>query len=49
MKQKKFFYCAVLPALTISLLTGCSQNPKESIPIIIDDDEDAPLEIGDTV
>lgn len=49
MKQKKFFYCAVLPALTISLLTGCSQNPKESIPIIIDDDEDTPLEIGDTV
>lgn len=49
MKQKKIFYYALLPIISIALVTSCSKSPVESIPTSIDDEEDEPLEIGDTV
>ena len=56
MNQKKLFLAMALPTLAISLLSGCNNqkigSSKPSVApsfVPAEDDEDEPLEIGDTV
>ena len=51
MKHNKLFLFAVLPTLAVSFISGCNSNnnKKSSTPAPISEEEEKPLEVGDTV